>query len=107
MQIDETVTVFTDDFGRPAGFTWRNQNYLVSEDPIRWFSRRNWWVEATSVQRGVGSAVLEVEVWRLVAQAMLQAEVDQVSQSSGFELVHQNKPDQTDQWQLLRVLDES
>lgn len=102
MQIDEAVRVFTDESGRPAGFTWRDQNYLVSEDPIRWFSRRNWWLDAKSVQRGVGSSVLEIEMWRLVASALVQAESAADAQT-GFELAH--RKDSSDDWQLLRVLD--
>jgi hypothetical protein len=120
VQIGEAVRVFTDETGRPAGFTWRNQNYLVSEDPIRWFSRRNWWLDAKSVQRGVGANVLEIEMWRLVASALSQVEsglsaisearagaADELSTKQAawakFELAHHQ--DASDNWRLLRTLD--
>ena len=104
MQIDETVRVFTDERGQPAGFTWRDQNFLVSEAPVRWFSRRNWWLDAKSVQRGSGSGLLEIEMWRLVAKEM-NADSDSITKSPNFELARTQNQQDPDHWFLLRTLE--
>jgi hypothetical protein len=105
MQIEETVRVFTDESGRPAGFTWRNQNYLVSEDPVRWFSRRNWWLDAKSVQRGSSAHLLEIEMWRLVAQELTAGPKSLGTNRPGFELAHIHDQQNSGSWQLLRTID--
>jgi hypothetical protein len=104
MQIDERVRVFTDELGRPAGFTWRNQNFLVSEAPVRWFSRRNWWLDAKSVQRGIGSSLLEIEMWRLVAKE-LSADPEASPAPPEFELARTKDQQDPDSWLLLRTLE--
>jgi len=105
MQIDETVRVFTDESGRPAGFTWRNQNFLVSEDPVRWFSRRNWWLDAKSAQRGSGAQLLEIEMWRLVAQELTAETKNPAQNQPSFELAHIQDQHDSGNWQLLRTID--
>lgn len=104
MQIDERVRVFTDELGRPAGFTWRNQNFLVSEAPVRWFSRRNWWLDAKSVQRGSGSGLLEIEMWRLVAKE-LSTGSDAPPSPPKFELARSQNQQDPDSWLLLRTIE--
>ena len=57
LRVDEIVTVAVDKNGQPIGFSWRNESFLVSAPPIRWFARREWWNEAARVQRGIGAGV--------------------------------------------------
>ena len=72
--------------------------YLVKSKPIRWFARREWWVDAARVQRGIGAGVLEVEMWRMSAA---KSESDKAQ----FELVHtlEGTNGQKHIWRLVRV----
>lgn len=63
------VSVSLNQTGEPVEFKWQGAIYRVVEKPVRWFSRRQWWAEATRVQRGIGKEVLEVEMWRLQTTA--------------------------------------
>ena len=80
-RVDETVSVSVNQSGEPIGFRWRDQCFLVMNRPVRWFARREWWVESARVQRGIGAGVLETEMWRITANCD-----GQVLQ---FDLVHQ------------------
>jgi hypothetical protein len=103
-RIDETVLVSTNRSGEPIGFLWRNSNYQVRTKPIRWFTRRDWWLEAVRVQRGVGASVLEVEVWRMMASKREDLESAKKTQ---FEITHSadGTGNEKDIWRLLRVYD--
>ncbi len=63
-RIDEAVAVLVDQEGAPTLFRWREKDYQVSSRPVRWFARAEWWV-GERAHRGIGSGVLEVEMWRL------------------------------------------
>ena len=93
-RIDELVEVAVNPAGEPIGFSWRNGAYLVLSKPIRWFARKQWWVESARVQRGIGAGVLEVEMWRLVASSN--------DQKNQFELVH-NIVEDKNVWKLIRI----
>lgn len=96
VRVDEKVTVAVNHEGQPIGFSWRNANYLVADKPVRWFARREWWVEAARVQRGIGSGVLEVEMWRFLAADKPTTPKHQ------YELVHFTLENT---WRLVRVFD--
>ena len=93
IQVDEKVKVLTNQKGEPVRFSWRNGSYQVTSRPERWYSRKPWWLEASRAQRGIGAAVMEVEMWRLSA-------AKGISSPAQFELVH-NQLD--DRWQLVRI----
>ena len=94
VRVDEMVTVSVNPKGEPIGFGWRGGAYLVLSKPVRWFARREWWVEAARVQRGIGAGVLEVEMWRLVASCN--------DEKQQFELVH-SFVGEKNVWRLNRV----
>jgi hypothetical protein len=96
VRVDENITVAVDKVGEPIGFAWRNGSYLVSDKPVRWFARREWWVEAARVQRGIGAGVLEVEMWRFMA---IETNAKRKNQ---YELLHFTC-DNT--WRLVRIFD--
>ena len=89
-RIDEAVAVFVDQEGAPALFKWREKDYQVSASPVRWFARTEWW-EGERAHRGIGSGVLEVEMWRVVAS--------REGLKYSYELLHY--PAESG-WQLLR-----
>jgi hypothetical protein len=101
-RMDENVSVSINRTGEPVGFLWRNSTYRVRTRPIRWFARRDWWLEAARVQRGVGAGVLEVEVWRMVA-----SKAEDPDQKTQFEIL--NTAASTDGekaiWRLVKVYD--
>lgn len=66
-RVDEAVEVSIGVTGEPIGFTWQGVHYSVNAKPLRWFARREWWVEAARVQRGIGAGVIEIEMWRVCA----------------------------------------
>ncbi len=78
--------------GAPVSFTFENRHYLVSSKPVRWYSRRVWWHEASAAPRGSGSALVEVEMWRLWAAS----EFDRVF----LELKHLQPEDV---WEIYRI----
>jgi hypothetical protein len=92
IRVDESVQVTTNQIGEPIGFSWRGGNYRVVSKPVRWFSRRDWWVEAARAQRGIGAGVLEVEMWRISAI--------KDSAAAQFELIH---TEIDNRWQLVRI----
>jgi hypothetical protein len=93
IRVDESIQVATNQAGEPVGFSWRNGSYKVTNKPVRWFSRKNWWDESARAQRGIGAGVLELEMWRLSASK-------ENSSPSQFELIH---TEETNSWQLLRI----
>lgn len=93
IQVDETVKVSTNQAGEPVRFSWRNGSYQVTSRPERWYARKPWWLEASRAQRGIGSQILEVEMWRITASKG-------ISSPNQFELTH-SQPD--DGWQLVRI----
>jgi hypothetical protein len=99
MRVDEAVYVATNTGGEPIGFNWRGIAYLVKTRPVRWFARREWWVEAARVQRGIGAGIIEVEMWRL--QATPSAVNPEAGNAAGqYELI---KSADTNVWRLVRV----
>ena len=67
MQTEEILGVLQDSDGAPLSFKYRGASYLVTSRPVRWYSRKLWWESAEAAPRGVGSAVMETEMWRLWA----------------------------------------
>ena len=95
VRVDENVTVALDKSGSPIGFSWRNGHYLVSGKPVRWYARRQWWVDAARVQRGIGAGALEVEMWRMLADCGKHAIYQ-------YEFIHDTL---SDTWRLVRIYD--
>ena len=91
VQIDENIAVSVDRNGQPISFLWRGERFAVSDRPVRWYARKEWWLEANRVQRGIGVSVLEVEMWRLVAQSRAKHWVQ-------YDLRHEEN-----RWRLVRI----
>jgi len=94
VQVDEKVTVAVTQNGQPIGFIWRNDSYVVTEKPERWFTRKPWWNEASRVNKGAGQSALEVEIWRLLA---IDAAAKKKTQ---YEFIH--CPDDNT-WRMVRI----
>lgn len=85
MQLELITGVLLDFDGAPVCFSWRGKSYTVSSKPVRWYSRKLWWQEAAAAPKGIGAAILEVEMWRLWAAS----DTDRVF----FELTHKMPED--------------
>jgi hypothetical protein len=96
LRVDERVLVSTNQRGEPIGFRWRGGSYLVNAKPVRWFARKEWWVEAARAQHGIGAGVLEVEMWRICASK-------ENSSLAQYELVHTLETSNQNAWRLVRV----
>lgn len=90
----EVVSVLCNDEGQPVAFIWRGAQYLVSSRPVRWYSRRCWWVDFNSAYHE-GPASLEVEIWRLRGSS---------ESDFGFFEIEHIQPE--DEWRMVRVIDE-
>ena len=67
MQLELITGVLLDFDGAPVCFSWRDKSYTVCSRPVRWYSRRMWWQEASGAPKGVGAELVEIEMWRLWA----------------------------------------
>lgn len=93
MVVDERVDVRLTPAGSPLGFEWRARHYRMTETPLRFFTRRPWWLEQNRVQKGIGAQVLETEVWRMTAAGNGRAA------SRVYELTREDSD-----WRLARIL---
>jgi len=105
LRVDEAVEVLVNQTGQPTGFRWRGERYVVVSQPVRWFTRREWWVESSRAYRGIGSGVLELEMWRCTVKPDRAGSAGVSTANSGglqaqFELVRNAA---ANRWQLLRV----
>jgi hypothetical protein len=85
MQAEAIDGVLQDSDGAPLSFSYLGRSYLVSSRPVRWYSRKLWWESAGAAPKGIGAALVEVEMWRLWASC----EGDR----HFFELSHTNPQD--------------
>lgn len=92
MQLEEITGVMLDFDGAPVGFNYDGKSFLVASRPVRWYSRRLWWNDAHSAEKGIGSNLLEIEMWRLWAASE--------STRLFFELKH-SQPD--DRWEVSQL----
>lgn len=67
MQQGLITGVMTDFDGAPVRFSWLGRSYTVISRPVRWYSRKQWWQQATAAPKGSGAELIEVEMWRLWA----------------------------------------
>lgn len=67
MQQGLVTGVMTDFDGAPVCFSWQERSYTVISRPVRWYSRKRWWQEASAAPKGIGANLIEIEMWRLWA----------------------------------------
>ena len=98
--LDQTVSVSVNWAGEPVKFSWQQVTYAVIAKPTRWFDRKQWWAEAGRVQRGIGAQVLEVEMWRVLAERQTGLRDTSITARNHFqfELMHTKEG-----WQLISV----
>ncbi|MDQ0756285.1 hypothetical protein [Arthrobacter sp. B3I4] len=61
----ESVDVACTPAGQPVSLDWAGRHYELCAEPVRWFERRQWWVEEQRAPLGSGPGLVDSEIWRL------------------------------------------
>lgn len=96
----ESVDVLCTDSGLPQEVQWKGNRYTVCNEPLRWFERRQWWIEENRAPLGTGEGLVDHEIWRVQLQ-LLQKEADP-SRTITLDLVRHVG---SGRWRLLRIHD--
>jgi hypothetical protein len=96
----ESVGVICTDTGQPQEVQWKETRYTVTNEPVRWYERRQWWLEESRAPLGSGAGLVDHEIWRV--QLEPQPEQIPATQTITLDLVrHVN----SGRWRLLRIHD--
>ncbi|MCD4849642.1 DUF6504 family protein [Arthrobacter sp. AK01] len=66
----ESVGVICAETGQPQEVQWKGARYTVSNEPVRWFERRQWWLEESRAPLGSGAGLVDHEIWRVQLQQL-------------------------------------
>jgi hypothetical protein len=61
----ESVDVACSPAGEPLSLRWAGRNHDLCAEPVRWFERRQWWVEEQRAPLGSGPGLVDHEIWRV------------------------------------------
>lgn len=61
----EAVDVVCAPSGQPLELDWAGHHYTVCAEPVRWYERRQWWVEEQRAPLGRGPGLVDHEIWRV------------------------------------------
>ncbi|MEV7662223.1 DUF6504 family protein [Paenarthrobacter sp. NPDC089316] len=96
----ESVGVICTETGQPQAVQWKGTNYTVTNEPVRWFERRQWWVEENRAPIGAGAGLVDHEIWRV---QLLPLQPDPTAnQTITLDLVRHVG---SGRWRLLRIHD--
>lgn len=93
----ESVDVSCTDAGQPQYVQWKGHRYVVCNEPVRWYERRQWWVEESRAPLGSGAGLVDHEIWRVQLQPPPEE-----GQTITLDLVRHNG---SGRWRLLRIHD--
>ena len=93
----ESVEVTCTDAGQPRTINWKGRSYLVCNEPVRWYERRQWWVEESRAPLGSGAGLVDHEIWRVQIQP-----TQDDGKSITLDLVRHLA---SGRWRLLRIHD--
>ncbi len=65
----ESVDVACTPAGQPQSLEWDGRHYDVCAEPVRWYERRQWWVEEQRAPLGRGPGLVDSEIWRVQVRA--------------------------------------
>ncbi|MFJ4025836.1 DUF6504 family protein [Paenarthrobacter sp. NPDC089989] len=95
----ESVTVTCAETGQPQRIQWQSRDYRVSAEPVRWFERRQWWIEESRAPLGTGAGLVDHEIWRVQLQ---EDTAGPTGKSITLDLVRHVG---SGRWRLLRIHD--
>jgi hypothetical protein len=96
----ESVDVICTEAGRPQTIQWKGIHYVVINEPIRWYERRQWWMEESRAPIGSGAGLVDHEIWRV--QLQRPQDEGQPGQAITLDLVRHLG---SGRWRLLRIHD--
>ena len=65
----ESVDVVCTPAGQPLRLDWAGRRYTVCAEPVRWYERRQWWVEESRAPVGSGPGLVDHEIWLVQVRA--------------------------------------
>ncbi|MFJ5957153.1 DUF6504 family protein [Paenarthrobacter sp. NPDC092416] len=95
----ESVEVICTETGQPQRVKWQEREFLVLNEPVRWYERRQWWVEENRAPLGTGAGLVDHEIWRVQLQ---QADGVNGGETITLDLVRHVG---SGRWRLLRIHD--
>lgn len=95
----ESVDVVCSAAGKPESLTWAGAEYKVCAEPLRWYERRQWWVEDSRAPLGSGPGVVDHEIWRV---QVLPASANTAVEPLTLDLTRHIR---SGRWRLLRIHD--
>lgn len=96
----ESVGVICAETGQPQAVQWKGTHYTVTNEPVRWYERRQWWIEENRAPIGSGAGLVDHEIWRV--QLLPQQENESSSKRITLDLVRHVG---SGRWRLLRIHD--
>ncbi|PRB41811.1 hypothetical protein CQ020_21815 [Arthrobacter sp. MYb23] len=96
----ESVSVSCTDAGQPQEVQWKGTQYTVTNEPVRWYERRQWWLEESRAPLGSGAGLVDHEIWRV--QLLPSTAEPEASHSITLDLVRHLG---SGRWRLLRIHD--
>ncbi|WP_159703035.1 DUF6504 family protein [Arthrobacter sp. 18067] len=96
----ESVGVICTDTGQPREVQWKGTQYTVSNEPVRWYERRQWWLEESRAPLGSGAGLVDHEIWRVQLQRLKEKEP--VTGTITLDLVRHVG---SGRWRVLRIHD--
>ncbi|MDD7836884.1 MULTISPECIES: DUF6504 family protein [Paenarthrobacter] len=96
----ESVAVNCSETGQPQEVQWKGTLYTVTNEPVRWFERRQWWVEEHRAPIGAGAGLVDHEIWRVQLQPLETGQKD--NHTITLDLVRHLG---SGRWRLLRIHD--
>ncbi|SEJ69112.1 hypothetical protein SAMN04487917_1106 [Arthrobacter sp. yr096] len=94
----ESVDVDCTDLGQPRTVHWKGHPCTVINEPVRWYERRQWWIEESRAPLGSGAGLVDHEIWRV--QLEPQQEQTPATQAITLDLVRHVG---SGRWRLLRI----
>lgn len=103
----ESVDVDCTTAGQPLRLRWAGRDYSLCADPVRWYERRQWWVEESRAPLGRGPGLVDHEIWRVQVRedtptGRKPAAQPEVQESLTLDLVRHAA---SGRWRLLRIHD--
>lgn len=96
----ESVDVICTPSGQPLKLQWGGRLYMVCEEPVRWYERRQWWAEESRAPLGSGAGLVDHEIWRVQLRAVGSPSAEQ--EQLTLDLVRHLG---SGRWRLLRIHD--
>ncbi len=94
----ESVEVACTPAGMPLKLDWAGRHFTVCAEPVRWYERRQWWVEEPRAPLGSGPGLVDHEIWRVQVRPADSTDAESLT----LDLTRHVR---SGRWRLLRIHD--